>query len=442
MRIAWFSPMAPEHSEVANHTERLVPELRAKHDARFFTETPDGFLEPATGKLYAAPLGETPTELLLTLNQIDLPVYNLGNHPGFFARTWFLGQVKPGIVILHDLKLHHFYEGIYRSHLEDKPRYLRSLWEYYGRVGHDAGVAYWQQKISIDFMAQHFPMTEWAIRNALAIVVHTPHALEAIARLTRTPARMASLAYIPQAAARLVPPADDFEADGSFARTRNVRLILFGYLNVNRRIVEFLTALSAMPERDRFEVHLVGTMANRQDVETTVQTLGLRERVTLYGYVSEAELEAALDRADLAINLRYPTMGEASGSQLRIWDHALPSLVTCTEGYATMPPETVFFVHPETEQADIQKHLRHFLERPYDFYRAGQRGWHWLLEHHLPSMYVARIDELIARADGLRSRHNQLTLADRVGAASAPWINRVPITERERFYASGISELV
>ena len=31
---------------------------------------------------------------------------------------------------------------------------------------------------------------------------------------------------------------------------------------------------------------------------------------------------------ELLINLRYPTMGEASLSQLRIWRHALPSMVT------------------------------------------------------------------------------------------------------------------
>ena len=443
MKIAWFSPLPPQHTEIANHTERLVPELRfANHEVRFFTEGPDGFLESGRNHLYPVALGDTPTDLLLTLNQIDLPIYNLGNHPGFFARTWFLSQAKPGVVILHDFKLHHFYEGIFRTHLADKERYLRSLWAHYGRVGYDAGLAYWQQKISIDFMAQHFPMTEWAIHHALALVVHTPHALETLTRLTRTPVQMIPLAHVPQALERPAPSADDLDVDGSFALARRVRLILFGYLNVNRRVVEFLTALAAMPERDRFEVQLVGTLENRHDVETAIETLGLRGQVTLSGYVPEAELETVLDRADMAINLRFPTMGEASASQLRIWDHALPSLVTCTEGYATLPSDTVFFVQPGNESADIQGHLRHFLQRPLDFHRSGQRGRRWLLEHHLPSMYVSRLDELLSRTHLLRSRHNQLTLADRVGAASAPWINRAPLTERERFYASAISEMV
>ena len=374
MKIAWFSPLAPDHSEVANHTQRLMGELAAKHEVRFFTERPEGFLEPASGEQYPATLTHHSPELLRMLNEVELPVYNLGNHPAFFSKIWSLSQVKPGIVILHDLKLHHFYEGIYRMQLADLPGYLAPLRQSYGRLGQEAGIAYWKQKVSIDFMAQHFPMTQWAIRNALAVVVHTPHALETVRRLTRTPARMVPLAHAPRLMERPARPAVDLDAEGRFTLRRNVRLILFGYLNVNRRIVEFLTALAAMPERARFEVHLMGTVQHRQHVESAIDALGLRGRVTLYGYLPEGEFVAALDRADLAINLRYPTMGEASASQLRIWDHALPSLVTCTEGYATLPPDTVCFVHPETEQADIQKHLRHFLDRPRDFDRVGQQG--------------------------------------------------------------------
>ena len=146
-------------------------------------------------------------------------------------------------------------------------------------------------------------------------------------------------------------------------------------------------------------------LQHRQTVESAIETLNLRERVTLYGYVTEEILSAMLDEADLAINLRYPTMGEASASQLRIWDHALPSLVTYSEGYTTLPPETVFFVHPENEAADIQEHLRHFLDRPDDFDQAGAQGRRSLLEHHLPSMYVTGLDDLIGQVDGLRSRH-------------------------------------
>ena len=73
-----------------------------------------------------------------------------------------------------------------------------------------------------------------------------------------------------------------------------------------------------------------------------------------HGFTSEKKLDEALSQAHLAINLRYPTMGEA-WSQLRIWAHASQS-GSQVGWYATLPPDTVRFVRPDTnEVADIQK---------------------------------------------------------------------------------------
>jgi hypothetical protein len=55
-------------------------------------------------------------------------------------------------------------------------------------------------------------------------------------------------------------------------------------------------------------------------------------------------------------------MGEASGSQLRIWDHALPSIVSKNDWYATLPSETVAFVSPDHEIEGVKYHLKYFLK--------------------------------------------------------------------------------
>ena len=192
-KVAWFSPRVPAHSDLANYTRRLQAELQHRFDARFFTEQAEGFCEPATGTIYPAGLSGTPHALLLALSEVDVPIYHLGNNPEFFSRTWFLGQFKPGLVILHDSKLHHFFEGIYRGQLEDRAQYLAHLQEYYGEAGIEAGGLYWQQELSIDFMAEHFPMTAWGVRNALGVVVHTSHALEAVRRETKAPVSLSAL---------------------------------------------------------------------------------------------------------------------------------------------------------------------------------------------------------------------------------------------------------
>ncbi len=440
MKIAWFSPRVPEHSEIAKNTERLEAELQRRFDVRYFSEQPTGFREPAADRHFPATVGHTPTELLLALNEVDLPIYNLGNHPAFFAKTWFLSQSKPGIVVLHDLKLHHFFEGIYRERLHDERQYLAFMEEYHGAPGLEAGRLYWKQQIFIDFMAEYFPMTAWGVRNALAVVVHTRPTLEAVERETGLPTLLNALPYIAQTPGGPASPPD---GSGSFGPERPVRVAIFGYLNVNRRVIEFFHALAAMPERACFEVHLYGTLLQRyeDDVKRDVAALGLREQVRFHGYVTEEALDAGLGDCDLAVNLRFPTMGEASASQLRIWNHALPSLVTRIDGYASMPEDAVSFVRPEHERQDIQDGLRDFLLRPEFYRRKGERGREILLEQHRPSTYVERLAALCEHLPTLRSRNVRVGMADRVGHAISTWSHLASTSGIEQTYSDRIAAM-
>jgi len=144
--------------------------------------------------------------------------------------------------------------------------------------------------------------------------------------------------------------------------------------------------------------------------------------VTLHGFVPEAELGEALAAADLAINLRYPTMGEASATQLRIWSHALPSLVTQVGWYASLPDTVVAHVRPEHEVEDIQTHLRAYLANPIGFTGMGAKGRALLEEQHAPEIYVRSIFNVAADAERFRPRAVAYNLAERAGAEMSAWM--------------------
>ena len=165
-----LSAAAGAHRHRQLHPASVAGTTRPLRGPRFFTEKPGGFLEPATGHTYPTNLGAVPAALVPELNHVDLPIYHLGNNPVFFSHTWFLGQHKPGIVVLHDLKLHNFFEGINRPESTGaiRPLISASCGATTATLGYEAGVAYWRQEVSIDFMAEHFPMTPWAVRGALA----------------------------------------------------------------------------------------------------------------------------------------------------------------------------------------------------------------------------------------------------------------------------------
>jgi glycosyltransferase involved in cell wall biosynthesis len=211
-------------------------------------------------------------------------------------------------------------------------------------------------------------------------------------------------------------------------KTKPYRLILFGYIGRNRRLDAVLRALAQLPQREDFHLDIYGSILDdEKQIRAQVRALGLKSLVTLHGFTSEVELDKALGKADLAINLRYPTMGEASGSQLRIWAHALPSLVTNVGWYATLPADAVAFVRAGGDEvADIQMHLRAFLENPDRFALLGKKGFELLKQQHSPEDYAKGLLEFAAETARLGSQTAALRLAERVGAMTSELLGKVP----------------
>jgi hypothetical protein len=137
--------------------------------------------------------------------------------------------------------------------------------------------------------------------------------------------------------------------------------------------------------------------------------------------VTGSELDAALRQTDLVVNMRDPSMGEASGSQLHLWQYGLASLVTQRAWYATLPEDTVAFVRPEHEVVDIQEHLAEFLRDP-EFYRAiGRNGRRYVMEHHSMEKYVAGLLEVAGQTPKFRARWIARDLASRSVGAMGGW---------------------
>jgi glycosyltransferase involved in cell wall biosynthesis len=192
-------------------------------------------------------------------------------------------------------------------------------------------------------------------------------------------------------------------------------LLVFGFLGSNRRLPVILRALAGTPLRDLFLLDIYGPLADPADVDALIDELGLGGQVRRHGFVTRPVLEAALARADLGINLRNPTMGEASSSQLRLWAHALPTLVSRVGWYATLPSDTVFHVDDDNEVEDVQAHLAAFARNRTPFIAAGQRGRQRLLAVHGTHSYTNALLEIAHEAP---VQHRRRTAIDMARAAS------------------------
>ena len=401
--INWFSPLPPVKTEIANYTLRLLPALQNYAQITLWTDQSRWNVEERA-EVRQYQLNNLPWS---ELNRADLNIYNIGNNADFHSHIWQISLQCPGLVILHDFKLHHFFYNVYyrQNKRED---YLEQMNWLYGDHGKKDAQKMWEGNLSIDYMAEKYPLTSLALENALGVVIHTKNAYSSLQQ-----EQDCLISYIP-----LSYPHQN--AKNNFDLSPPYRLIIFGFININRRVEVFLKALSGFKDKNHFRLDIYGQLWDENYLHQRIQELELDDLVTIHGFVEEAELDTALSNAHLAINLRYPTLGEASASQLRIWSHALPSLVTQVGWYAELE-DTVAFVRPDHELEDIHQHLHNFLANPQQFREIGQKGYQRLKEQHSPENYAKNLVSFAHKTQRFVVCLSAYKLVEKVGETISHW---------------------
>jgi len=420
MKINWFSPLPPARTGIADYTFGILPELARRAEVTLWTDRSEW--DPELQK-YAAVRQYQPARIdWVELNRAELSFYHIGNNHLHHASIWQVSRQSPGIVIVHDVRLHDFFESLYRGQWRDERGYLAQIEKHYGEDGLRAAIEFVAARHGdFDLMAQRFPLTPAVLENALGAVVHTKDAYNDLQHANHCPVFYAPLPSAPIARAHLRSP------DGRPAQPH--RLIIFGHIGRNRRLDAVLEALAELSQQNSFQLDIFGEIDDPKTLRQRIHTLNLKDTVKLHGYAPAAELDHALSTAHIAINLRYPTMGEASASQLRIWEHALPSLVTKVGWYASLSDEAVVHVRPEHEVADIRSHLESFVADPQRFARMGARGRQLVETEHHPKTYVDTIVWLASIARQLKLRQSAFYLAQRSGAILGSWSNEMKTDE-------------
>ena len=433
MKINWFSPLPPARTDVAHYTTRVLPALSAMAEVTLWTdqhEWDQALRKQVEVRTFS--LGRMPW---VELNRADANVYQIGNNPLFHSSIWQISRLHAGVMTLHDFRLHHFFDDIFRVQWRDLHSYLAMMENYYGDEGRrDAAESFNNDARNIGYMAERYPLTELAVKNQLGVIVHTQEAYDALASEAQCPIVLAPLPF----AAGRTNTATELNRTGP-----PYRLIVFGYIGRSRRLPSLLKALAELPERAQFRLDIYGDILDDEEqLRSQIRALSLKEQVTIHGFASEAKLDEALSSAHLAFNLRYPTMGEASGSQLRIWKHGLPALVSRVGWYASLPADAVLFVRPdENEVADIQSHLRALLADPASFVAMGARGRKELAEKHAPESYADSLVEMCRVGQSFQARIALNRLAERSGTLLGEWLAPKSIGEAAANVAKEILEM-
>jgi glycosyltransferase involved in cell wall biosynthesis len=290
--VAYYSPLPPETSGIADYSALLLPALRERIDVEVVKH---GRTRPPRGT--------------------DVSLYHVGNSPE--AHAWIVDALRrrPGVVVLHELVLHHLVAGMTIGR-KDGRAYLDALERDSGLPGRllAHGVLEGRVPPLWETRPEDFPLAGEVLDRATGLIVHSRY-VENGARRLGYPGRLWRIEH-PAWPAPAVEPAI---IDGS------PLIGCFGHLNASKRLPRLLEAFSLLPETAR--LLLVGPVSPRYDLDAVLERYG-SERVVREAYVPEERLWSLMAACDVLVSLRAPTMGETSGSALRALSLGKPLVVS------------------------------------------------------------------------------------------------------------------
>jgi glycosyltransferase involved in cell wall biosynthesis len=305
MRVAYFSPMPPERSGIADYSALLLPELRKRLD-----------VEVVRRGRKRGP-------------RADVRLYHVGNNPD--AHGWIVDALRrqPGVVVLHDFVLHHLVAGMTIGR-RDGHGYLDAMEREGGVVGRLLGHAVLDKRIPPlwENRPQDFHLAGEVLGLATALIVHSAY--------VRDRARGAGFGgpvFVVPHPAWPAPAAtpERIDAEPLFGA--------FGNVNATKRVPQLLAAFARLRRsQPQARLLLVGAASPGFDLDRRLQRLGLDAGGLIrIDYVDEQRLWSLMSACDAVVSLRAPTMGETSGTVIRALTLGKPLVVSGVGWFGELP---------------------------------------------------------------------------------------------------------
>lgn len=377
-RVAYFSPLPPSRSGIADYSAELLPHLAGQVDVTVFAENP-AILD--ISGLSVRPASNFPREHA----EFDVSLYQMGNSDQHELIYSMLLQY-PGIVVLHDYFLHHFirHRTVGRA---DWVAYERELRYALGGAGRD--LAHAIKRGNADAPLFEEPLNQRLIDASLGLIVHSQYA----ARQARIYRPDLPLAVVPA----LVEPHTGHTLRGRLALPKNAVLFgSFGQITTEKRTDAALRAFRGMLERyPNARYLLVGDPQPDVDLGILLDQLGIGDAVHRAGYVENLdEFVNWIHTADVVVNLRQPTVGETSAVALRAMAAARPLIVYDHAWYSEIPDAAAMKVPPGDDSA-LQQAMESLAQSAEMRRRMGQAGQEFVLECCSPARVAAAYADFI-----------------------------------------------
>lgn len=314
-------------------------------------------------------------------------VVNVGdhffNHGGIFP---LLGHA-PCLAVMHDFYLGNLFNGW--------------LWWNGSRPGaresevaatYGAGAASWLARqqagvLPLEVEAEHLPMTEWVARRAAGCLAHAGFYVPRLLSACAGPVEVAGLPMSPRPIAPLAERAND-----------RLRVVTVGVMNANKCVDRVVEAIAGSPAlRARTEYRLVGPIAPEEASRLRARAAaGGWRGLRIDGPASEAELDAALEAADVVTCLRRPVLEGASASLVEALLAGRPTVIADAGCYADTPDDAAVKVPADVPVPALRAALERLAEDEPERRALGARARAYAEARFSLEQYLDVLEPLMA----------------------------------------------
>lgn len=397
MRIAYFSPLPPQKTGIADYSAALLPSLAEFVELDVYTD--DALIPqlPAHPSISIRPISAFQGPLDKSHHMC---VYQMGANVHFHDNIFKKLRRYPGIVVLHDLNMNSFFGELYLMQ-QQVTEYTRLMACTYGaqelphvRSAHRGDTPYNTAK---------YPLFEPLVARSLGTIVHSLYA-ESIVR-QRCPATIVKRMQLVTSISTTPIDIAKAKCQLGFAPS-DLIVAAFGHMSPSKRLDKLLTASTAL--RDQFpqmKLVFVGEVVPGYDLSSEIAALGLNDITRLTGYVEKSVFHTYLAATDIGFNLRHPTIGESSATLAALMASSKPTLMSNIDAFTEYPDDICIKIDVgENEELQIESALNQLLSNAELRSRIGHNARRYIELTSTPSI-VARqyMDFLDATANDFMS---------------------------------------
>ncbi len=405
MRLAVVSPLPPAPTGIADYTIDVVRALGPSHAVELFHDQ-----SPVSSSLPAPAFRIDDLPRRAAGAAYDAVVYQMGNAPAHdFMYEWM--ERVPGLVVLHDLVLHHSYARRFLESPESRAyaadpssrekqvgaeekhqAYLAAIEGAYPGMGERLKDAHLNS--TGDLLPYAFPLFEPALTRARGVGAHNSFMVAAV-RAARP-----DLACV-----RLAMPVESPPVDASGLPSLRARLGLldthavvgcFGLVTREKRIETVARAVARLARiHPGVRLLLAGPVSDPSWLTSLLDRAGVSSRTIVAGRLDNHEFAAAMAMSDAVVHLRYPTARETSAALLRVMDQGRPTIISDLANQSEIPDDAVRRVDPCDEEGDLTRALDWILRNPKAAQAMGERARGFTRTEHAPARTRETYEQLL-----------------------------------------------